>query len=207
MDIAFEGLDIYTNSDLRPAPSPRSARTSRSSSSATRSATFLSWRRQDRGAFLRWYAYDNVNHVLDSRFHVYGVKDGDKTYKVQVLSYYAKLRVRRRTRSTTCGGRKSRRRSGPLSDVKIDGRAGGPAAPATERAAAWISAPRVDVVDARRRADLERVARVLSPRKHQRQWRSRRTRGVGAVDFDADKTASETLAMVTARPREREASL
>src|SRR6185312_11470125 len=42
------------------------------------------------GAFLGWYEYDGTNHSLWSRYHTYGVKDGDALYKVQVLAYYGK---------------------------------------------------------------------------------------------------------------------
>src|SRR5262249_35710635 len=43
------------------------------------------------GAFIRWYFYSGApDHALFSRFHVFGVKDGDKLYRVQVLGYYGK---------------------------------------------------------------------------------------------------------------------
>jgi hypothetical protein len=38
------------------------------------------------GAFLGWYAY-GPDHGLFSRFHVYGVRSGDRLYKLQVLGY------------------------------------------------------------------------------------------------------------------------
>jgi hypothetical protein len=41
------------------------------------------------GAFYRWYAYDGGgNHTLYSRWHIYGIKDGGKQWKLQILSYY-----------------------------------------------------------------------------------------------------------------------
>jgi hypothetical protein len=40
------------------------------------------------GAFRDWYAYDGQWHTLYSRFHVYGVRTGDRLFKVQVLGYY-----------------------------------------------------------------------------------------------------------------------
>jgi hypothetical protein len=38
------------------------------------------------GAFLRWYAYGD-DHVLFSRFHVYGVRSRGRLYKLQILGY------------------------------------------------------------------------------------------------------------------------
>ena len=40
------------------------------------------------GAFVRWYLYEGTSHALWSRFHVYGVRDGARLWKVQILGYY-----------------------------------------------------------------------------------------------------------------------
>ena len=40
------------------------------------------------GAFARWFAYDGNEHVLFSRFHVYGIRRGDELYKLQLLGFY-----------------------------------------------------------------------------------------------------------------------
>lgn len=40
------------------------------------------------GAFRDWYAYDGQWHTLYSRFHVYGVRSGERLFKAQVLGYY-----------------------------------------------------------------------------------------------------------------------
>jgi hypothetical protein len=40
------------------------------------------------GTFLGWYAYDGTTHTVYSRYHVYGVRSGDKLYKLQILGYY-----------------------------------------------------------------------------------------------------------------------
>jgi hypothetical protein len=92
-DIAFEGLDVFTNS----GPSG-------SGSSVTfgpldplvfiedvgPEVPFLTPDKPG-GAFVRWYFYEGPpNHALYSRFHVFGVKDGAKIYRVQILSYYGK---------------------------------------------------------------------------------------------------------------------
>ena len=39
------------------------------------------------GAFIRWWFYGGApDHALYSRYHLYGIKDGDKQYKVQVIT-------------------------------------------------------------------------------------------------------------------------
>lgn len=43
------------------------------------------------GAFLGWYLYDQMTHVIYSRFHVYGIRSGGRFYKLQVLSYYGQM--------------------------------------------------------------------------------------------------------------------
>src|SRR5687768_4328310 len=40
------------------------------------------------GAFVDWYDYGGDEHQLFSRYHVYGVRDGERYFKVQILSYY-----------------------------------------------------------------------------------------------------------------------
>jgi hypothetical protein len=40
------------------------------------------------GAFVDWYDYGGDQHQLFSRYHVYGLRDGKRYFKVQVLSYY-----------------------------------------------------------------------------------------------------------------------
>jgi len=43
------------------------------------------------GVFLRWYAYDGSNHTLYSRYHLYGIRTGEKLYKLQILGYYGEV--------------------------------------------------------------------------------------------------------------------
>lgn len=38
------------------------------------------------GAFIDWYDY--ADHRLFSRYHVYGLRDGERLFKVQILGYY-----------------------------------------------------------------------------------------------------------------------
>jgi hypothetical protein len=91
-DLAFEGYEVYTNSGLSGpgeggalgpyGPDIYVSGVDPGSPIITRDAIG--------GAFLRWYAYDYTNpaHALYSRYHVFGVKDGARIWKVQILSYY-----------------------------------------------------------------------------------------------------------------------
>jgi hypothetical protein len=40
------------------------------------------------GALLDWYDYVGSTHQLFSRYHVYGLRDGERLFKLQVLGYY-----------------------------------------------------------------------------------------------------------------------
>jgi hypothetical protein len=157
---------------------------------------------------LRWYFYDGANHVLDSRFHTYAVKDGDKTYKVQILGYYGERSgapvsalYRARWAEILPGGG-----SGPVTDVNdLDGTAGGATAPA--------SAPSECVdLGTGARAKLTEAEAQASSAWHLCFRRENISvngeiggpRGVGAVDLDAEETAGETLSVVNARTPESE---
>lgn len=130
-DLAFEGWDVFTNggasgSGLGAAFGPDDVF---ACASDKLNAPIL---RKDvtGGAFRGWYAYDNTAHALYSKFHVYGVRDGSRTWKVQVLSYYGEVAgaptsavYRIRFAEVTAGG------SGPVQDISgIDGTAGGASA-------------------------------------------------------------------------------
>ncbi len=91
-DLAFEGLDVFTNS----GPSGAGLGASFGPldpivfiDDAAPATPFLATDTTG-GAFLRWWFYGGAaaNHALYTRFHVYGVQDGQKQYKVQVLNYY-----------------------------------------------------------------------------------------------------------------------
>jgi hypothetical protein len=89
-DLAFEGYDLFTNSGVSGegkggAFGPLDLGTLLSSSAPA--VPFVAADKAG-GAFLGWYAYDSSQHVLYSRFHVYGVKEGDRLWKVQLLTYY-----------------------------------------------------------------------------------------------------------------------
>jgi hypothetical protein len=89
-DLALSGYDVFTNS----GPSGPGAG---SAFGPLASLVFLSdsvpevpFMTEDHtgGAFVNWYAYDGLNHALWSRYHLYGVRDADRLWKVQILSYY-----------------------------------------------------------------------------------------------------------------------
>lgn len=92
-ELAFEGYDVFTNSGVS-GPGAGGA------FGPLDAPTFLLDERpevpfllEDRtgGAFLDWYAYEGAAHALWSRYHVYGLRDGDDLFKLQVLSYYGEI--------------------------------------------------------------------------------------------------------------------
>jgi|GEM_PF-1097557 len=204
-DLAFEGLDVFTNS----GPSGNGGGSAFGPldtivflDDVAPAVPFLAPDTTG-GAFLRWYFYGGApDHALYTRYHVYGVKDGAKTYKVQVLNYYGvrdgaptSALYRVRWAEVTAAG------SGPVKELAdVDGTAGGPqgavdspsecldlgtgartmlAPSAARQSNAWHVCFR--------RQDITVNGEVGGPR------------GVGAVDLDADKTASETLSDVVSR--------
>lgn len=89
-DLAFQGRDVFVNGGVS---GPGNA----SAFGPLSSPTFLSDTApdvplllQDRagGALLDWYKYAGATHRLFSRYHVYGIKDADRLYKLQIISYY-----------------------------------------------------------------------------------------------------------------------
>lgn len=89
-DLAFEGFDVFTNGGVSGSGKSAAFGPLDAISFLDENAPQVPFMTEDKpgGAFLDWYAYDGTAHALYSRFHVYGVKDGDKLWKVQVLSYY-----------------------------------------------------------------------------------------------------------------------
>ncbi len=43
------------------------------------------------GAFMDWYAYDGNQHQLWSNYHVFGVRRGERLFKLQILGYYGEV--------------------------------------------------------------------------------------------------------------------
>lgn len=89
-DLALSGYDVYTNSGPS-GPGEGSAFGPLDvvdlQSETAPSAPFLTADTTG-GAFTDWWKYDNAEHVIWSRYHVYGVKSADHVYRVQVLSFY-----------------------------------------------------------------------------------------------------------------------
>jgi len=130
-DLAFEGWDVLTNGGASggglgaafgPADLPACAADVLDAPILRKDVTG--------GAFRGWYAYDSESHALYSKFHVYGVRDRSRAWKVQVLSYYGEVAgaptsaVYRVRYAEVSGG-------GAVVDIGgIDGTAGGSSAPA-----------------------------------------------------------------------------
>ncbi|MEM9696207.1 MAG: HmuY family protein, partial [Myxococcota bacterium] len=92
-DLAFEGYDVFTNSGV-------SGNGTGGAFGPYGTFVFLNDVEPEHpfliddatgGAFLDWYAYEGAVHALWSRYHVYGVQDGDRYFKVQLLSYYGEI--------------------------------------------------------------------------------------------------------------------
>lgn len=89
-DLAFEGFDVFTNSGASGQGSGGVFGPLDAMVFATGELPDVPFYFADKpgGAFLDWYAYDGTAHALYSRFHVYGVREEDRLFKVQVLGYY-----------------------------------------------------------------------------------------------------------------------
>lgn len=89
-DLALQGHDVFSNGGISGPGNcsvfgPLSAPTFLSDS-----APEVPLMLNDRagGALLDWYDYGGATHQLFSRYHVYGLQDGDRLFKLQVLGYY-----------------------------------------------------------------------------------------------------------------------
>jgi hypothetical protein len=128
-DLAFEGFDVFTNSGASGAGQAASFGPLDAVTFLDAVAPKVPFLVQDKagGAFLDWYAYDESSHALWSRYHVYGVRDGARLWKVQLLGYYGQRDgaavpaiYKIRYAELTAGG------SGPTIELPdVDGTAGG----------------------------------------------------------------------------------
>jgi hypothetical protein len=89
-DLAFEGFDLFTNGGASGAGHAAAFGPLDAAAFDVGEAPEVPFTTADKagGAFDDWYAYDDAAHALWSRYHVFGVKDGTRAWKVQVLSYY-----------------------------------------------------------------------------------------------------------------------
>jgi hypothetical protein len=206
-DLAFEGFDVYTNSGPSGAGSggafgPLDTRTFLVDSAP--SVPLIS-RDKAGGAFLDWYIYDETTHLLFSRFHVYGVKDGPRLWKVQLLTYYGE-----QTGAPVSALYKVRYaevspRVGTTETLQIDGTAGGVSAPPTAPSGcldlATGATSTLTLVDAQASSAWDLCFRrdAISVNGE-----AGGQGAVGAVDLEANSTSSETLGQVKAKTADTE---
>jgi hypothetical protein len=157
------------------------------------------------GAFLTWYKYDGTEHALWSRYRLYGLRDGARLWKVQILSYYGLLQ----------GAPVSALYQVRYAEVKdtgvdatqtladIDGTAGG-ASPTTD-----VASECVDLSTGQRL--MLKPSETIASKVWQLCFRRETVsvngelggpRGVTAVDLDAE--ANETLTEVQAKTEDTE---
>ena len=204
-DLAFEGRDVYTNSGVSGGGSAASFGPLELGTFASDVMPAVPYLAADKsgGAFLDWYKYEGApTHALWSRYHVFGVKDGDRVWKVQILTYYGErdgapisgLYKLRYAELTAAGAAETKE------IANIDGTAGGASAPASTPSAC------LDLATGK--------VTPLSPEaaRASRDWHlcfRRQTigingeqggpRGVGAVDLSASAVATEQVAEVRKR--------
>lgn len=209
-DLAFEGLDVFTNSGPSGSGVGSAFGPLDPVAFLENVAPTVPYLAPDStgGAFLRWWFYGGApDHALYTRYHVYGVQDGAKQYKVQVLGYFgmrdgapiSALYTLRWAEVTATG-------SGPVQEAKdLDGTAGG-------------SAPTPDAKS--ECLDLGTGTRMLltpTEARNSTAWHLcvRRQeisvngelggpRGVKAVDLDARQSATEKLTDIVAKTPESE---
>lgn len=209
-DLAFEGFDVFTNSGVSGrggagAFGPHDAIVFIGDTAPE--SPFVSADKTG-GAFLDWYAYAGApSHALYSRFHVVGVRDGDRLWKVQVLGYYGQrdgasvpALYRVRWAELTASG------AGPTNElVNIDGTAGGAQAPETTPSECLdlASGGRVMHTPASARAagDWHLCFRRAAVSVNGEMGGPR---GVAAVDLFADQIAAESVGLLEQRTAESE---
>jgi len=159
------------------------------------------------GAFLDWWKYDNIEHVIWSRYHIYGVQDGARLWKVQVLTFYgeeqgAPVSARYQVRYAEVLNGSAL----PITTItNIDGTAGGPSP---------LDTTPSDCLDLDKGAliPLTPAEAITSKAWHLCFRRSVISvngefggpRGVTAVDMDAAQTEGETLEAVKVRTADTE---
>jgi hypothetical protein len=160
------------------------------------------------GAFRDWYFYDGQWHALYSRFHAYGVKSGDRLFKLQLLGYYGDVQgapisalYRLRYAEVTP------EQSGTVIDVaRLDGTAGGLGGSADETSGclSLLTGEQLQLTPSQ---TAESSLWDLSFRRDSISING----GLGgpgdvsAVDLAAEQTEAETLDVIKARTAESEA--
>lgn len=92
-DLAFEGVDVFTNGGASGSGKGAAFGPFEAAAFVGDEVPEHPFLIEDEsgGAFVDWFAYDGSDHVIYSRFHVYGVRRADALYKVQILGYYGDL--------------------------------------------------------------------------------------------------------------------
>lgn len=198
-DLAFEGFDVFTNSGVSGSGKGGAFGPLDAITFLDENAPQVPFMNADKpgGAFLDWYAYDGGDHVLYSRYHVYGVKDGEQLWKVQILSYYGKRAGETAVLAALYKLRYAPVAGGDAQEIDLDGTAGGTGSPAANPSEC---------------IDLGTGARTMLTADEARQssaWHIcvRRDsisvngevggpRGVGAIDLQAASTPTENVSAV-----------
>jgi hypothetical protein len=210
-DLVFQGWEIFTNGGVSGAgkgsafgPLPFTHFL------AAEDPTDVPFLIEDKaaGAFRDWYAYDEKWHTLYSRFHAYGVRRGDRVFKVQLLGYYGEVQgapisalYQLRYAEVTPGAK------GSLVVVKnLDATAGGLGGD-TNAPSACLTLATGEQQSLTPKAALESPSWDLCFRRDSVSVNGGLggPGGVTAVDLDAAETEGETLDSVKVRTPEAEA--
>jgi hypothetical protein len=92
-DLVFEGRDVFTNGGVSGPGSDGALSPLDPAIFDTGELSDLLFLREDTasGPFTTWYKFDEPTHPLWSRYHVYGLRDGNRYYKLQIPSYYGEV--------------------------------------------------------------------------------------------------------------------
>jgi hypothetical protein len=207
-DLAFEGYDVFTNSGpsgVGQGGSFGPLSTTVFLGDVAPEVPFIS-ADETGGAFLDWYLYEGTAHVLHSRFHVYGIRNEQGTWKLQILTYYgersgAPTSALYRIRYAGVGDDGA----GAASELSIDGTAGGVQASETSPSGCIDFASGVVTMLSAAETQASTTWDVCFRRDTLSvNGEAGGPRGTGAVDFDAHETAAETLAAIQGRTADGE---
>ncbi|NUO48810.1 MAG: hypothetical protein HOV80_08140 [Polyangiaceae bacterium] len=154
------------------------------------------------GPFVDWWMYEPSEHVIYSRFHVFGVRRGSEHYKVQLISFYGEVSgapaaalYRFRVAHVTPGGSEA-----TVIYDEFDGTAGGPDPSPSSPSGCLVLATgqRLELTpdQAKQNADWDLCFRRDAVSVNGGEGGPG---GVLAVDLDIDETPSESLDDVMAR--------
>jgi hypothetical protein len=89
-ELAFEGRDVFTNGGESGTGMGKAFGPLDPVDFLSEEVPYYPFLIEDEpgGAFVDFYAYDGSEHVLYSRYHVFGVRRADVLYKVQILGFY-----------------------------------------------------------------------------------------------------------------------